>query len=87
MTVPARLNHNSTCDRCGQHEDVPRGYGFHKGYNLCRFCQEEWEKIIRNKYNTTKWHTFSSRGEWHIYAGKLLTQFVKNKPKERVEFT
>jgi hypothetical protein len=85
MTVPARVNHhNSNCDRCGCYDSIPRGYGFDDiGYNLCRVCQEKWEKLIRNKISKI----CQNPEAWHTYANKLLKQFVKDTEKIKVEFT
>jgi hypothetical protein len=88
MTVPARLVHNSHCDRCGVFDPVPRGYGFadgkngvkFNGYNLCKECANQWENFIRSKIK--EW----GRKDWHEYANKLLVQFVENMLKEKVQF-
>jgi hypothetical protein len=86
MTVPARVVYNSNCDKCGRYELVPRGYGFlsdpnHKGFNLCRKCAIEWEKLIKNQKGD--W----GRKDWAKHADKLLTVFVKGSLKEKVQFT
>lgn len=85
MIVPARLVHNSHCDRCGCYDPIPRGYGFltgkQHGYNFCPNCANEWEKLIRSKIKTWK------RKDWAEYADKLLKQFVEDMLKEKVQFT
>jgi hypothetical protein len=78
------------CERCGLVDHIPHGYGFGKvGYNLCRFCADKWEKLIRSKRVQAKWYTIGgNRIKWETYANKLLIDFVKCIVEpEKVEFT
>ena len=85
--IPLCINSNGQCDRCGMQDPIPRGYGFGKvDYNLCRFCAEKWEKVIRNEHNSKRWH--EKKVKWENYANKILTNFVLRVDEpEKVEFT